>query len=189
MRLLTCFKVKKAIVISAVLAFSAGLWGGPGQGWSLDRDLLKDAGMDEIGAEAPDFTLKAPSGKRLTLRENRGRVVVIHVWATWCKPCKDEFPQFEKMHRAFKDNGVVFFPVAIDKNAGAKELGAFAKGLGATFDVYAAGEGDITDKYWGMGVPVTYLVDKKGFIAARAIGPRDWGGEAFSSLIRALLNE
>lgn len=163
--------------------------GGPGQGWSLDRRLLKDAGMDEIGQEAPDFTLKAPSGKTISLRENRGKVAVIHIWATWCKPCKDEFPQFEVMHRYFKDKGVVFFPVAIDKNAGAKEIGAYAKGLGATFEVYAASEGSITEKYWGAGVPVTYIVDKRGFIAARAIGPRDWGSDAFGRIIRALLEE
>ncbi len=168
-----------------VLALS----GCPGQGWCLDRNLLKDAGMEELIQEAPDFTLKALSGKMISLKENRGSVAVIHLWATWCKPCKEEFPQFEAMHRDFKDRGVVFFPIAIDGNVGAKDIAAFAKVLGATFEVYIAGEGDISERYWSMGVPVTYIVDKRGFIAARAMGPRAWGSDAFARIIRALLDE
>ena len=155
----------------------------------FDKKLLAEAGMQELAEAAPDFTLIGPSGKKLLLRENRGKVVIIHVWATWCKPCKDEFPLFEKLHKDFKERGVVFLPVAIDANADIKEITAFAKALGATFDVYLAATGDITDKYWTWGVPVTYLVDKKGSMVARALGPRDWGSDSVRTLIQALIDE
>ncbi len=155
----------------------------------FDKKLLAAAGMQELAQEAPDFTLIGPSGKKLLLRENRGRVVIIHIWATWCKPCKDEFPLLERLYRGFKERDVVFLPVAIDMNADIKEIEAFAKALGATFDVYLAGKGDITDKYWTWGVPVTYLVDKKGSMVARALGPRDWGSDGVRALIEALIDE
>ncbi len=175
--------MRKMLIILAALALL------PAPCMGVDGKLLSAAGLQELVGEAPDLTLAGPLGKRLTLRENRGRVVIIHVWATWCKPCKDEFPLFERLYRDFKGKGVVFLPVAIDAGADAKEIEAFAKGLGATFDVYLAGAGDITDKYWTWGVPVTYFVDKKGDFAARALGPRDWGSDEVRAFIQALLDE
>ncbi|MBI5238290.1 MAG: TlpA family protein disulfide reductase [Deltaproteobacteria bacterium] len=175
--------MRKLLIILAALTLL------PAPCLGFDKKLLSAAGMQDLAEEAPVFTLTSPSGKKTTLRENRGRVVIIHIWATWCKPCKDEFPLFERLYRGFKEKGVVFLPVAIDTNADIQEIEAFAKGLGATFDVYLAGDGDITDKYWTWGVPVTYFVDKKGKMAARALGPRDWGSDEVRALIEALIDE
>ena len=175
--------MKKLLIILAALTLL------PAPCIGFDKKLLSAAGVQELAQEAPVFTLTGPSGSKLTLRENRGRVVIIHIWATWCKPCKNEFPLLEKLYRGFKERGVVFLPVAIDAGADIKEIEAFAKSLGATFDVYLASDGDITDKYWTWGVPVTYFVDKKGNMAARALGPRDWGSDAVMTLIEALINE
>lgn len=177
------------MILRKILIILAALTLLPAPCMGLDKKLLAAAQMQELAEAAPDFTLIGPSGKKLALREKRGHVVIIHIWATWCKPCKDEFPLFERLYMEFKERGVVFLPVAIDANADIKEITAFAKALGATFDVYLAGTGDITDKYWTWGVPVTYLVDKKGSMVARALGPRDWGSDNVRELIEALLSE
>ena len=175
--------MKKLLIILAALAFL------PGQCRGLDKRLLSAAGAQALAEEAPDFTLLSASGRRTTLSESRGRVVIIHIWATWCEPCKKEFPLLEKMYGEFKKKGVVFFPIAVDTNTDIKKIDAYAKGLGATFDVYSAEDGDISEEYWTWGVPVTYFVNKKGVIVARALGPRDWNSDGVKTLIQALLDE
>lgn len=160
-----------------------------GSSYSLDKAHLKAIGIQELKEEAPDFSIKDPDGKVMSLKDFRGKVVILHFWATWCKPCKEEFPLFEKMYQRFRDKDVVFLPIAIDQKASMAEIDAFAKKLGANFSVYLAREGNITDKYWTWGVPVTYFIDKKGWIAGRAVGPRDWASDSINNLINALLQE
>ncbi|MBI5827072.1 MAG: TlpA family protein disulfide reductase [Deltaproteobacteria bacterium] len=92
------------------------------------------------------------------------------------------------MFRRFKDKGAVFFPVAIDRDARAEEVRSLAKEYGASFEVYLARDGAITERYWSFGVPETYFIDKNGVIVARAIGPRDWGSEGVAALINGLLD-
>ncbi len=157
--------------------------------WALDKKALEAAGIQELDQDAPDFTLVDKEGRSISLKGLKGNVVLLHVWATWCKPCKDEFPLFEKLYQEFKGSGLVFLPIAIDARSTQEELDSFARGLGASFPVYLANKGRITDRYWTWGVPVTYLINKKGAIAGRAIGPRDWGSEGMKKIIKALLEE
>lgn len=154
----------------------------------MDKALLAKAGLQEIRQKAPDFSLKM-GGRTISLADCAGKVAILHFWATWCKPCLEEFPLFEKMHRGLKDKDAVFLPVSIDAKAGQGEIDAFAKKLGAGFPVYLARTGNVTDRYWTWGVPVTYFIDKKGWIVGRALGPRDWAGPEILNLIEGLLKE
>ena len=159
--------------------------------YGIEKGLLKAIGLQELSGnqKAPDFTLLDTDGKKISLEDYSGKVVILHIWATWCKPCKEEFPLFEKMYQRFKDKSVVFLPVAIDAKAAQAEVDAIAKGFGASFPVFLARSGSITDKYWTWGVPVTYFIDKNGWIIGRAIGPRDWASDNVNNLINALLEE
>lgn len=158
--------------------------------YGVERGLLETLGLEELSGnkEAPDFTLLNPDGMRISLNDYKGKVVILHFWATWCKPCKEEFPAFERLHQRFK-NDVIFLAIAINVNATQGEITAFARKLGASFPVYLAREGKITDKYWIWGVPVTYFIDKKGWIVGRAIGPRDWTSDNVKAIIDALTEE
>lgn len=178
--------MKKA-VIAAVAALSLLALSGPG--WGIDKALLESAGLQELKEEAPEFMLLSPSGEKMRLKDLRGKVVIVHIWATWCKPCRDEFPLLDKLHRNTREKGVFILPIAIDRNLTRKEVEAFAKGLGAGFDVYLSKDGDITQRYWGWGVPATYFIDRNGLLRARAIGPREWGSAGVAAFIDALLNE
>lgn len=157
--------------------------------YGIDKKRLDDAGVQELRQEAPDFMLTDAAGKKISLKDFRGRVVVLHIWATWCKPCRSEFPLFEKMYQHFRNKGLVFLPVAIDANAVGADVNIYARSIGGTFSVYLAKEGAISDRYWTWGIPVTYFIDKKGWITGRAIGPKDWGSNNIDSLINALLEE
>ena len=157
--------------------------------YGIDKKLLNAAGIQELKQEAPDFTIVNPDGKKVNLKDYKGRVVILHFWATWCKPCKEEFPLFEKVYQKFKDKNVVSLLIAIDTKASREEIYLFAKELGVSFSVYLAKEGNITDRYWTWGLPVTYFLDKDGMIVGRAIGPMDWTSDSINNLINALLKE
>lgn len=176
----------KIIILSLILGLTLLF---AGSSYSLDKAHLKAIGIQELKQEAPNFTIKDTDGKVMSLKDFRGKVVILHFWATWCKPCKEEFPLFEKMYQRFKDNDIVFLPIAIDAKATQEDIDAFAKGLGARFLVYLAKSGNVPDRYWTWGVPVTYFLDRNGWIIGRAIGPRKWDSQEIVSLIQGLLSD
>lgn len=175
--------MKKSLVIALLscLVFSTSL------AYGVEKGLLDSLGLQELSQEAPDFTLINP--KKITLKDYRGKVVIINIWATWCVPCKEEFPLFEKMYQRIMEKNIAFLPIAMDINATQDEINKFAKEQAATFPVYLARTGNVTNKYWTWGVPVTYFIDKKGWIVGRAIGPRDWASDKVNDLVNALLEE
>ncbi len=70
---------------------------------------------------APEFELKDPAGKQLSLRELRGKVVFLNFWATWCVPCIEEMPAMEKLYRELKKDGLVILAVNIQEGPGTGE--------------------------------------------------------------------
>ncbi|MCR4286929.1 MAG: TlpA family protein disulfide reductase [Deltaproteobacteria bacterium] len=154
---------------------------------AVEKAVFKGAGLQQLEIEAPDFTIAGKDGERINLKGLKGGVVFLHLWATWCKPCKEEFPQIEKLYKAHKGRAVTLLPVAIDSKATQEEIDSFARSLGASFPVYL--KGDMSAKYWTWGVPTTYLIDKRGKIVGRALGPRDWSSKDVYDLIEALLKE
>jgi peroxiredoxin len=179
-------KIMKHISILTVMAFCALL---SGNVYGVDKKLLDAAGIMEIAEDAPDFTVVSQPGPAISLKGLRGKVVILHMWATWCKPCEKEFPLFEKLYEDMKGRAVVFLPVSIDLRATQEDINGFAKEHRASFPVYLARNGNITDRYWTWGVPVTYFIDKKGRIIGRALGQRRWSSESVYSLINALEKE
>lgn len=156
---------------------------------SLDKAHLKAIGIQELKQEAPDFTIKGHDGNMMRLKDFRGKVVILHLWATWCKPCKEEFPAFEKLYQGLKGKDAAFLPVSIDAKVDKDEVDAFARGLGASFPVFLARDGNVTDRYWAWGVPVTYFLDRNGWIIGRAMGPRNWASSEVKGFIDSLLKD
>jgi peroxiredoxin len=175
-------RITVSIIVSILLFFDGS------QSFGIDKKYLNGIGIQELKEEAPDFYLVDSNGKRISLKDFKGKVVILHLWATWCKPCETEFPEFEKMYQGLNQDAV-FLPIAIDTNAVQKDIDEFAKKHGASFPVYLAREGNVTNRYWTWGVPVTYFIDKNGLIAGRVIGPRRWGDKSIIELINSLLKE
>ena len=138
--------------------------------------------MQRLDEVAPDFLLR-DAGNELRLTALRGRPVILHFWATWCEPCREELPALEAIARHLADSGIVLVAVAIDDEADDARIRRYAKDLGVTFPVYLARECDISDRYWSWGVPVTYLIDPAGRLVARLLGPRDWTSASMQTLI------
>lgn len=128
-----------------------------------------------VGKLAPDFALQDLSGETRKLSDYRWQVVFLNFWATWCKPCQEEMPSMERLHQELEaefSDGFVMLAVSIDKSA--DDIPAFMAKHKLTFPVLHDRWGKVDRIYKIMGVPETYIIDQKGFLVEKIIGPRDW---------------
>lgn len=129
---------------------------------------MRGSGPVEKGP-APMFSMPTFDGPDLSLADLKGKVVVVNFWASWCPPCKDEAPYFEKVYRQYKDRGVVF--VGVDYMDTEKEAREFIKTYNITYPNGPDLRGKISQAYRIRGVPETFFVDKEGILQGMVIGP------------------
>lgn len=161
----------------------------PGAVAAIDEAHIHSAGLQTLNEAAPEFSVIDSAGRSIGLKDMKGKPMLLHFWATWCAPCREEFPAFEKLYKEFGGKGLEVLAVSIDSSAGIDDVKNKAAGYGATFPVYLARQGKITASYWTWGVPVTYFIDKRGMIIARGTGPQNWAGDGIRKLVRELIEE
>ncbi len=126
------------------------------------------AGQGE-GAPAPDFTLPLlGDGRSFSLASQRGKVVVLDFWATWCPPCVKGLPTMSKVTGEYADRGVVF--VAVDLQEDADHVAEFMKSKGWSFTVALDGDGEVSDLFGVSGIPHSVIIDKKGVVRHVHVG-------------------
>ena len=157
------------VVVLALVAFGGLL------GWATANKTLPTAGSgaQKVGRPAPDFTITTFAGERFRLSEQRGKVVVVNFWASWCIPCRDEAPYLELAWRQFKDRGVVF--VGVDIQDAEADARAYIKEFDITYPNGPDTTGEITIDYGVSGIPVTFFVDREGRIRGRWVGAISMG--------------
>ncbi len=128
----------------------------------------------KIGKIAPEFALVDLDDKPVRLSDYRGKVVFLNFWATWCKPCREEMPSMEVLHRNFAKDGLVVLAVSIDRVTTTKDIPPFIKSMNLSFPVLIDSWGKTDMPYKRMGVPETFIIDQEGVIREIVIGPRDW---------------
>ena len=167
------------VLLAAVAALPGTVWAGdPFAELALFRPSRPTA--------ATDFAVPSLTPQPLRLSDFKGKVVFLNFWATWCPPCKAEMPSMERLYRRFKDRGFTILAVSID-TGGAAPVAAFVKTFGLTFPIGLDPKGAVANQYVLRGLPATFLIDKAGYIAAVAVGPRDWDGKTGHAVIESLL--
>lgn len=154
--------------------------------FGIDKKILDSAGVQELKQIAPDLVLSDLDGRKVELKEYRGKVVFLHFWATWCKPCEGEMPTIEMMYREFKNTGLAILAVSIDRG-GIDKVRTHVKGF--TFPVLVAFNSKENDSYLTWGIPVSYIVDRNGRLIGRTLGPRNWNSDTMNNLIKEILRD
>ena len=140
----------------------------------VSEDYYKKLGIErpEKKILGPDFTLEDLSGKRISLKSLRGKVVFLNFWATWCVPCREEMPTLERLWQERRASLEVL-GVNLD-TLGAAKVRAFVRELRLTFPILLDPELAVGRKYRVRALPVSFIVDRGGVIRHREIGYRDW---------------
>lgn len=118
--------------------------------------------------QAADFTLQDLSGKSVKLSDYKGKVVLIDFWATWCPPCIASIPGIEKLHKNYKDKGLVVLAVSLDEG-GWDSVQSFVAGQGISYPVLKGTE-EVSADYQVRTIPMLFIVGKDGRIAKRYLG-------------------
>jgi peroxiredoxin len=138
--------------------------------------------------KTPDFSLQDLNGKKVELTQFKGKVVFLNFWATWCGPCKEEMPGLEFLHGYFKERNFVLLTISVDYE-GIRPVQEFMSKQKYTFPVLLDPKGETLDLFEVKGIPTTFLIDKKGKMTGKAIGPRDWKSADIVSLIGLLIEK
>ena len=139
------------------------------------------------GGAAPEFTFNDQSGKELSLSQLRGKVVLVNFWATWCPPCLDEMPSMQQLQRRMANKPFEMLALSVDNSW--EPVNRFMKDNGFTLPVYADFDKRISTLYGTLMWPETYIVDKKGKIAYKVVGPKDWTSSEVLKFLDVLVAE
>ena len=138
-------------------------------------------------AAAPDFTLKSNQGRNLRLSEQRGQVVLVNFWASWCGPCRQEMPHLNRLHDKYKSAGFVMLGVNIDDSI--ETAAAAAQKWGVRFPVLFDADKAVS-KRWDLGsMPATALIDRDGKVRFLHRGYREGVEDTYETQIRTLVKE
>jgi cytochrome c biogenesis protein CcmG/thiol:disulfide interchange protein DsbE len=160
---------------------------------ALAAVLLSSAGglMPAVAADslvrhpAPAFTRRDLGGRPLSLRAYRGKVVLLNFWATWCAPCLAEMPRFAAWQTQYGQAGLQVIGISMDDDATAART-TYAR-LRINYPV-SMGDEHLGERYGGvLGLPVTFLIDRRGQVRERIQGETDL--HALESRVSALLRE
>lgn len=155
----------------------------PGWGWRLLLVgsltlawLIQGCGGQAVpaslgpGDSAPDFSLRDLSGNKVSLKDYRGKLVLINFWATYCDPCREEMPALMALYTAYRAQDVVVLGISLDET-GEAAVRPFVEALKVGYPILV-GNSDVFTRYRGFGTPMTVLIDRRGKIAKKWVGAK-----------------
>ncbi|WP_441000462.1 TlpA disulfide reductase family protein [Fodinibius sp. SL11] len=121
-------------------------------------------------AQPTDFEVDLLSGETFRLSNQKGKVVLMNIWATWCAPCREETPELVDLYEKYKDEGYVTLGVSIDEQ-GESVVRPFMEEYDVTYPMYIDTDGTVMEKYGPtMGIPTTYIIGRQGNLRYFAVG-------------------
>ena len=126
------------------------------------------AAAAEPGTQAPGFTAKTFDGKEISLADYRGKIVFVDFWASWCSPCRESLPMYDKLAADFGADDFAVIAVNLDETA--SDARKFIAQHPVRYTIVQNPQGDIPKAFGVSGMPSSYLIDRDGTIRQRHIG-------------------
>ena len=136
---------------------------------------------------APDFTLETPTGEKLSLKDFKGKTILLHFWATWCVPCKKELPTIQKVYEALGPNNFEVIAISIDRN-NTENVKKYIKDYNLTFPVLLDQNQSVRKDYFILGLPTSYLIGADGNLKGFISGAREWDSDASKEMLSTLMH-
>ena len=136
---------------------------------------------------APAFELPDMDNEIQSLKQFKGKVIMLNFWATWCPPCRREMPSMEALYQDYKDRP--FIVIAINEWESEEIVFPFLGQLSVfpTFPILFDQSGDLSKQYNVKGLPTTFIINKQGQIVYRAIGGRDFNHPEVRKILLQLM--
>jgi cytochrome c biogenesis protein CcmG/thiol:disulfide interchange protein DsbE len=137
------------------------------------------------GRHAEDFAMQIPGASHLS--DLRGKVVILDFWASWCPPCVDEADSLNRLQQEIGPKGGVVVGVSEDEDAAAYDQ--FLRDHHVGFPTYRDPTKKIKTNYGTVMIPEVYLIDRRGLLVRKIIGPQDWQSPEITQSIDVLLKQ
>jgi thiol-disulfide isomerase/thioredoxin len=160
------------VVVGAVVVLVAA---GVGL-WLVLQQPAADGGSNVArpGAPAPQIALPVVGGGTSSLSAERGNVVLVNFWATWCEPCKSEMPGLQQLADELRDRPFRLYSVDLQEDA--PQIESFEQQYGLKLYAVIDQDGDATRAYGVRALPSTFLIDQRGVLKLQRLGPLATGG-------------
>ena len=123
-----------------------------------------------VGSRLPEFSVTDFHGRQISTADLQGKVVLVDFWATWCQPCKQEMPGYQKLADLYGSRGFVVVGLKLDTMADTEDPLHFAKKIGVHYPLAVATD-ELKQKFGGIeGLPTTLLYDREGILRKKVIG-------------------
>jgi peroxiredoxin len=151
--------------------------------------LVQAAGLRAADEAQPaaDFQLPNLDGQLLRLQDQRGKVVLLNFWATWCPPCLQEMPLMDQLYQALQQRPFVLWAVAMQEDR--NKVAPFMDQHPFQFTALLDRDGAVSGRYKLRGLPTTYLIDCRGNLVGWRSGPQEWTNDAVRTLLTVLLSD
>ncbi|EJF85210.1 TlpA disulfide reductase family protein [Candidatus Bartonella washoeensis] len=148
----------------------------------------------ESSYDMNQLTFKDSQGKDRKLSEFTGKPMLINLWAIWCTPCRAEMPELAQLKREFEGENFDVMAINIDKAASLEKIQQFLQNVHADNLLYYRDETmDIFNRVkkqgLALGLPITFLIDKEGYLIASFNGAAPWANNDAKALIKAVIKE
>lgn len=152
-------------LIACALALSFAACGGAGGSGAKSAEGEQHP---LVGAPAPDFALKAQYGKkRVSLEDAKGKVTIVDFWATWCEPCRESFPAYQRILEKHESELEI---IGVSVDDAPDEIAAFATATGVKFPLAWDDGQAVAGSYKPPTMPTSYIIDQNGVVRYVHVG-------------------
>ncbi len=141
----------------------------------------------EPGSPAANFTLKSAEGENIRLSEYRGQVIMLNFWASWCGPCRQEFPHLDALHKKYSDLGFSVFGVNVEQDRA--QADKVLREIPVSFPILFDDQNKVSKLYGIDAMPMTVLVDRNGITRFIHRGYKPGFEKAYDKEVRVLVKE
>jgi peroxiredoxin len=136
---------------------------------------------------APNFILETVTGEKISLKDFKGKAVLLNFWATWCQPCKKELPSMQRIYEELSSEGVEVVAISIDRNK-KERVKQYIKNHNLTFPILLDPGQKVRKDYFILGLPTSYLIGIDGKLKGFISGAREWDSNASKEMFSTLMH-